>query len=76
MKWTILDDMIKTMRQIDPTRPIVADSSYTRKGVGNEYEEFIKPNGFDDGDVDDLHAYYGWYEPSFFHFLGRVGLPF
>jgi len=74
-KWTILDDMIKTMRQIDPTRPIVADSSYTRQGVGNEYEDFIKPNGFDDGDVDDLHAYYGWYEPSFFHFFkGELGV--
>jgi len=73
-KWTILDDMIKTMRQIDPTRPIVADSSYNRKGVGNEYEEFIKPNGFDDGDVDDVHAYFGWYEPSFFHFFkGEFG---
>jgi beta-galactosidase len=73
-KWTILDDMIKTMRQIDPTRPIVADSSYTRRGVGTEYEDFIKPNGFDDGDIDDLHAYYGWYNPSFFHFFkGELG---
>jgi len=73
-KWTILDDMIKTMRQIDPTRPIVADSSYNRKGVGKEYEEFIKSNGFDDGDVDDVHAYFGWYEPSFFHFFkGEFG---
>ena len=73
-KWTILDDMIKTMRRIDSTRLIVADSSYTRHGVGNEYAQFIKPNGFDDGDIDDLHAYYGWYEPSFFHFFkGELG---
>ncbi len=73
-KWAIVDDMIKTIRRIDPTRPIVADSSYTRKGVGKEYEDFIKPNGIDDGDIDDCHAYFGWYEPSFFHFFkGEFG---
>jgi beta-galactosidase len=73
-KWTILDDMIKTVRNIDPTRVIVADSSYSRRGVGSEYEQFIKPNGFDDGDADDVHAYYGWYDPSFFHFFkGEFG---
>jgi beta-galactosidase len=73
-KWTILDDMIKTMRQVDPTRPIVADSSYYRQEVEEEYKDFIKPNGFDDGDVDDVHAYFGWYDPSFFHFFkGELG---
>ena len=73
-KWTILDDMIKTMRQIDPTRPIVADSSYVRKEDQKEYEDLIKPSGFDDGDVDDVHAYFGWYNPSFFHFFkGELG---
>jgi beta-galactosidase len=73
-KWTILNDMIKTMRQIDPTRPIVADSSYVRGEVKNEYEDLIKPEGFDDGDVDDVHAYFGWYNPSFFHFFkGELG---
>ncbi len=32
-KWTVVDDMIRTMRRLDPTRPIVADSSYSRMGV-------------------------------------------
>ncbi|HEX4140040.1 MAG TPA: glycoside hydrolase family 2 TIM barrel-domain containing protein, partial [Candidatus Methylacidiphilales bacterium] len=73
-KWAIVSDMIKTMRQIDPTRPIVADSSYVRKDVGTEYEDIIKANGFDDGDVDDTHTYPGWYNPSFFHlFHGEFG---
>lgn len=73
-KWSIVDDMIRTMRSIDPTRPIVADSSYFRKGVGAEYDDFIRPHGFDDGDIDDVHAYYGWYDPSFFHFFkGEFG---
>jgi beta-galactosidase len=73
-KWTIVSDMIKTMRLTDPTRPVVADSSYVRKDVQKEYETFIKPNAFDDGDVDDIHAYFGWYNESFFHFFkGELG---
>lgn len=73
-KWPVLSDMIKTMRRIDPTRPIVADSSYTRKSVEKEYNDLIKPNGYDDGDIDDVHAYFGWYEPSCFHFFqGELG---
>jgi hypothetical protein len=73
-KWTILDDMMKTVRTLDPTRPIVCDSSYCRHDVATEYENLIRPNGFDDGDIDDAHAYYGWYNPSFFHFFqGEFG---
>ena len=67
-KWTILDDTIRAMRQVDPTRPIVPDSSYTRKDAAIGYKSTVKPNAFDDGDIDDLHGYYGWYGPSFFHF--------
>lgn len=29
--WSVLSDAIKALRQIDPTRPIVADSGYARK---------------------------------------------
>lgn len=73
-KWAILSDMVKTIRSIDATRPVVCDSSYYRKQVETEYKEFILPNGFDDGDVDDAHRYPGWYEPSFFHFAhGEFG---
>jgi beta-galactosidase len=73
-KWFILDDMIKSMRQLDPTRPIVADSSYVRKEAAKSYETVVKPNHLDDGDVDDRHAYFGWYNPTFFHFYdGQLG---
>jgi len=67
-KWPILDDAIKAMRQADPTRPIVADSSYVRKEAMRGYTTLVKPEGYDDGDVDDVHRYYGWYNETFFHF--------
>lgn len=66
-KWTILGDTIKAMRKADPTRPIVADSSYVRKKALRGYEALVKPEGLDDGDVDDSHSYYGWYYGSFFN---------
>ena len=66
-KWGILSDTIKAMRQTDPTRPIVADSAYVRGVAEKGYETVVKPNHFDDGDVDDQHSYYGWYNESFFH---------
>ncbi len=73
-KWTILSDMVKTIRSTDPTRPVVCDSSYCRKEVAASYESLIRPEGFDDGDIDDAHRYYGWYNPSFFHlFHGEFG---
>jgi beta-galactosidase len=65
-KWDILNDAIKEMRQTDPTRPISAYSGYTREGSKKGYSEVVAPNGFDDGDVDDVHTYPGWYNPSFF----------
>jgi hypothetical protein len=68
-KWEILSDMMKTIRSIDPTRPAACDSSYCRQEVAAEYEDLIRPSGFDDGDIDDAHGYYGWNDPSFFHFL-------
>jgi hypothetical protein len=73
-KWAVLNDMVRTMRGIDPTRPIVCDSSYYRQQVAAEYVDFIRPNGLDDGDIDDVHRYDGWYGPSFFHiFKGEYG---
>jgi hypothetical protein len=76
-KWLILDDMIKAMRQADPTRPIVADSGYVRKESSKGYKTVAQPNGIDDGDIDDGHRYYGWYNESFFHFYdGHYGKDF
>ncbi len=73
-KWTILDDIIRTMRTIDPTRPIVAYSNYSRAETKKGYDAVVVPNHFDDGDIDDIHRYYGWYNPSFFHlFHGEFG---
>ena len=73
-KWAVLNDMMKMMRSIDPTRPIVCDSSYCRQEVADEYRNYIHPNGLDDGDIDDAHRYFGWYNPSFFHlYKGEFG---
>lgn len=73
-KWKILSATVKAMRAEDPTRPIVCDSSYCRKSIGTEYDNFVVANGFDDGDIDDSHRYPGWYEPSFFHYYqGEFG---
>lgn len=67
-KWGILNETIKDMRAADPTRPIVADSAYVRKDAMRGYQSVVKPLNFDDGDVDDIHSYFGWYNQSFFHF--------
>jgi hypothetical protein len=66
-KWNILSETIKAMRKADPTRPIVADSSYVRKKALRGYEALVKPLRLDDGDVDDAHDYFGWYHGSFFN---------
>jgi hypothetical protein len=73
-KWEILTRAIEAMRTADPSRPVVCDSSYCRKEVQKEYDTLIRPNGFDDGDIDDAHMYPGWYGPSFFHYFhGEFG---
>jgi hypothetical protein len=73
-KWSILDDMIRTMRRIDPTRPIVPDSSYTRREADKISKTIRETNHFDDGDIDDSHKYYGTYETSpFVLFDGQFG---
>ena len=73
-KWEVLSDMVRSIRKADPTRPIVCDSSYCRQEIGVEYENLVRPNNFDDGDIDDAHRYYGWYDPTFFHsFHGEFG---
>ncbi len=64
-KWGIVTRMIRTVRELDPTRPVVADSGYVRRRHQEDYERIVQPQGFDDGDVDDIHQYYSWYHPSF-----------
>lgn len=64
-KWRWLQDTITTMRQLDPTRPIVPWSGYTRKteqkGIDSVRGNFAN---FDDGDIDDKHGYGGTYTGS------------
>jgi len=73
-KWEVLSDMVRSIRKADATRPVVCDSSYCRQEIGAEYENLVRPSAFDDGDIDDAHRYYGWYDPSFFHFFhGEFG---
>lgn len=67
-KMRIISDAVKEMRQVDPTRPISFDSNYMRRnGVHRFGEEFMKT--VDDGDIDDNHAYYNWYDFSVFRFF-------
>jgi len=66
LKMRIISDVVKKMRIIDPTRPISFDSNYRRneKKFGEEFYKTI-----DDGDIDDVHAYYNWYDYTIFKFF-------
>lgn len=67
-KFIIISDVVKEMRRLDPTRPISFDSNYMRRsGVRRFGEEFIAT--VDDGDIDDNHGYYNWYDFSLFRFF-------
>lgn len=63
VKMGIISDVVKRMRQIDPTRPICFDSNYIRneKKFGKAFFDNI-----DDGDIDDHHWYLNWYHGSIF----------
>jgi len=63
-KWKQLSTVVKATRGIDPTRPVIASSEYQREP--ETYRSLLQPNGFDDGDVDDVHRYNNWYAPSCF----------
>ncbi|MEP6788409.1 MAG: glycoside hydrolase family 2 TIM barrel-domain containing protein, partial [Acidobacteriota bacterium] len=61
-KWKQLSTLVKQTRSLDPYRPVVADSTYKRDT--EFYNTSLKPNGIDDGDIDDIHRYRGWYTDS------------
>jgi hypothetical protein len=63
-KWKQLSDVVRQTRQLDATRPIVVSSSYIR--APELFNNVIKPNDIDDGDIDALHSYKGWYSDSTF----------
>ena len=64
-KERIFSDMIQSIRRLDPETPVVLHSGYVR--YPDYYESTLKPNKIDDGDIDDLHCYNGWYGQSPFH---------
>lgn len=75
-KGRILEGGIKLARETMPHLPLVCDSAYFRKHAvrSGRYERIILSNGYDDGDMDDPHGYFGWYNPCFFHFMnGEFG---
>ncbi|MFY0626780.1 MAG: hypothetical protein JXR07_10805 [Reichenbachiella sp.] len=64
-KMKIVSDVVKQMREVDPTRPICFDSGYTRKQIANKTDSSFFEK-FDDGDIEDGHNYSGWYHSSIF----------
>lgn len=60
-KFRIFSDLIKAVRKEDPGTPVVFHSGYARAA---EQEPMLTANGFDDGDIDDVHYYFGWYGKS------------
>jgi len=62
-KMTIISDVVKQMRKIDPTRPISFDSNY-RRNIAKQGQAFYE--GIDDGDIDDIHSYINWYDHTIF----------
>lgn len=68
VKFRIISDVVKKMREVDPTRPICFDSNYQAKGKEEKFgKEFMSQ--MDDGDIDDMHGYYNWYDYSVFRFF-------
>ena len=61
-KWKQLSAVVKQTRELDATRPTVVSSSYQREP--ELYSKVIEPNKIDDGDIDDIHSYKGWYADS------------
>jgi len=59
-KYRIFSDVIKAVRELSPDIPIVLHSGYVRDSA--YFDQAMKPVGLDDGDIDDTHAYYGWYD--------------
>lgn len=75
-KGHILEGGVRVARAALPHLPLVCDSAYFRKHAirSGRYERIIEAYGYDDGDMDDPHGYFGWYNPCFFHFMnGEFG---
>jgi len=62
----IIENVVKRIREIDPTRPISFDSNYRRREdiFGKDFYK-----DFDDGDIDDVHTYINWYDHTIFKYF-------
>ena len=58
-KWQIFSDLVKSIRETDPTRPICLDSGFE---WSEQIEREVKEGNFDCGDLQDCHRYRGYYE--------------
>lgn len=67
-KYRVISDVVKQMRVIDPTRPICFDSNYQSKGKAEKFGQAFM-DSIDEGDIDDMHGYYNWYDYSVFRFF-------
>lgn len=65
-RWRVVSKAVEMIRATDPTRPVVADSCYIRSAHWR-LKESPEELGIDDGDIDDRHGYFNWYNESFFH---------
>ena len=75
-KSTIISDVVKGMRTVDPTRPICYDSNYQAKGKEQKYGKAFWDT-IDDGDIDDVHSYINWYTHTIFkQFKGELQRDF
>ena len=60
-KYRIFSDLIKAVRKEDPATPVVFHSGHVRSA--GELP-MLAANHLDDGDIDDAHFYFGWYNRS------------
>lgn len=77
-KFTIISDVVKEIRALDPTHPVCFDSNYQSKGKEEKFGKAFM-DSVDDGDIDDVHGYYNWYDYSIFRFFNgefqRLKMP-
>ena len=69
-RWKVVSDAVKMIRETDPMHPVVADSCYLRKEHWR-LDKTPEELGIDDGDIDDRHGYFNWYNESVFNLLDR-----
>ncbi|MBM4153059.1 MAG: hypothetical protein FJ220_06025, partial [Kiritimatiellaceae bacterium] len=67
-RYEIHSEAVKEFRKVDPTRPVVADTGYSR-GYLKTYGLGEKLPGIDDGDIDDTHTFHNWYDEVNFFYL-------